>query len=53
MPNKDDITFLPKIETFCNENETYILGRDFNLVIDPDLDKSGGIKNTYPRAGQK
>ena len=54
-PNKDDITFLQKIETFCNENENenYILGGDFNLVIDPDLDKSGGIKILILGAGQK
>ena len=27
-PNKDDITFLQKIETFCNENETEIISRE-------------------------
>ena len=52
-PNKDDITFLKKIETFCNGNEYYILGGDFNLVIDPNLDKNGGITILILGAGQK
>ena len=54
-PNKDDIIFLQKVETFYteNQNENYILGVDFYLVIDRDLDKSGGIKNTHPRCRSK
>ena len=52
-PNKDDITFCQKIETFCNENENLIQGGDFNIVIDPNIDKSGGNKNTHPRCRTK
>ena len=45
-PNNDDTAFLKKLESFCAENEdkNFIIGGDFNLVIDPEVDKSGGIK---------
>ena len=52
-PNKDDVTFFQKIETFCNENENVILGGDFNVVIDPNIDKNGGNKNTHTRCRTK
>ena len=52
-PNKDDVTFFEKIETFCNSNENILLGGDFNVVIDPNIDKSGGNKNTHPRCRAK
>ena len=49
-PNNDDTAFFfLKLESFCVENEdkNFIIGGDFNLVIDPEVDKSGGIKNTH------
>ena len=54
-PNNDDPTFFQKLESFCAEKEenNFIIGGDFNLVMDPDVDKSGGIKNTHNRSRLK
>ena len=54
-PNNDDTAFFKKLESFCAENEdkNFIIGGDFNVVIDPEVDKSGGIKNTHNRSRLK
>ena len=46
-PNSDNTNFFQKLTQFIGENEEdrFIIGGDFNVVIDPDLDKKGGIKN--------
>ena len=53
--NSDDPTFFQKLESFCAEKDgnNLIIGGDFNLVIDPDIDKCGGIKYTHNRSRSK
>ena len=52
-PNKENITFFQKIETFCNDKDNCIFGGDFKIVLNPEVDKSGGNKNTHPRSMSK
>lgn len=38
-PNNDDTEFFQKLKSFWAENEdnNYIIGGDFNLVMDPEI----------------
>ena len=46
-PNRDDATFYQKIGTLLenNEAENIIIGGDFNVILNPELDKINGIPN--------
>ena len=48
-PNKDDILFFENIIDKITEIDcsNIILGGDFNLVLDIQLDKTGGLKRTH------
>ena len=45
-PNADDKTFFELLCNFLEENE-FIIGDDFNTVLEPKLDKMGGNQNTH------
>ena len=48
-PNNDDASFFETLYDHLGENdeEEYIIGGDFNTVINSNLDKFGGIKDTH------
>ena len=48
-PNADDKTFFELLCNFLEENEEneFIIGGDFNTVLEPKLDKMGGNPNTH------
>ena len=51
-PNKDDPSFFADIKLFLNDPNVsnIIWAGDFNLVMDLDLDKKGGLSNTHFRS---
>ena len=54
-PNKDDLAIFNTLENFIAENEehTFIIGGDFNTVIDPNIDKKNGKVETHKACRQK
>ena len=55
-PNKDSPEFFlevfEKISTTGEENKEFIIGGDFNLVLNIDLDKVGGRRETHEKSAQ-
>ena len=49
-PNNDTIFIFEKLKSFLfdNTDKYFIITGDFNTVLDTELDKFGGIKNTHP-----
>ena len=47
-PNNNDKTFFEQLETFIAENDdkTFIIGGDFNVVLNTNLDKKNGRNET-------
>ena len=54
-PNKDDTSVFENLENYVNNNneKTFIMGGDFNTVIDEDIDKKNGNKNTHQKVREK
>ena len=54
-PNKDDLNFFNTVETVIKqyENETLIIGGDFNSILDQDKDKRNGRKETNKQNREK
>lgn len=54
-PNNDDPAFFDTLnEILCNnDDKTFIIGGDFNTVLDTDLDKKNGNQDTHKRSRQK
>ena len=48
-PNNDDQTFFDQLEKFINDHneKTFIVGGDFNTVINKSIDKRNGRVNTH------
>ena len=53
-PNTDDVAFF-ETYNFLGENdeENYVIDGDFHTVLDPMLDKFGGIAGSHKNAGNK
>ena len=46
--NKDDIDIFRKLDGFIEDkSHIFIIGGDFNVVLDPKIDKQGGNTHTY------
>lgn len=54
-PNNDDITLFTKLGDFINDNDdkTFIIGGDFNTVLDIEMDKKNGRHDTHKLCRQK
>ena len=54
-PNNDDVSFFETLYDFLGENddEEYVIGGDFNTVLDSNLDKFGGIAGTHKKCREK
>ena len=54
-PNNDDGSFFDSLYEFLGENddEEYIIGGDFNTVINSNIDKFGGIKGSHQKCRDK
>ena len=54
-PNKDEIDLFQKLENFIKDKseQLFITGGDFNLVLDPDIDKQGGNPKTHIKCRKK
>ena len=54
-PNNDDASFSETLYDFLGENdeEEYIIGGDFNTVLNLNLDTLGGIKGTHQKCRDK
>ena len=54
-PNNDDITLFNKLHEYFSQNEdrTFIIGGDFNTVIDITLDKINGRNDTHVKCREK
>ena len=54
-PNNDDITLFNKLHEYLSENEdrTFIIGGDFNTVLDTTLDKINGRNDTHVKCREK
>ena len=50
-PNTDNTYILEKLIKYLSNNadKYIIIAGDFNTILDIDLDKNGGIKNTHPK----
>ena len=48
-PNTDSVNHFEILEKYLNENEdkTFIMGGDFNTIIDTELDKKNGRIDTH------
>ena len=48
-PNSDDISLFDKLHTYIAENEDsdFIIGGDFNTVLNTDIDKRNGLTGTH------
>ena len=48
-PNKDDSAVFDKLENYIinNEEKTFIIGGDYNTVLDPNIDKKNGKTETH------
>ena len=54
-PNNDDTSLFNKLEDYINENEdkNFLLGGDFNTVLDTNIDKHNGKNDTHKRCRTK
>lgn len=54
-PNNDDPSFFDTLFEFLgqNEDEEFIIGGDFNTVLDPLMDKFGGTVGTHKKCREK
>ena len=54
-PNNDDGSFFDSLYEFLgeNDNEEYIIGGDFNTVINSNIDKFGRIKGSHQKCRDK
>ena len=54
-PNNDDAAFFETLYDFLGENdeEQFIIGGDFNTVLDSNLDKFGGIEGSHKKCREK
>ena len=50
-PNNDEPTFFDSLNNYIiqNEENTFVIGGDFNTVLDPNLDKKNGNKETHKK----
>ena len=50
-PNTDNTYILEQLIKYLSNNtdKYFIIAGDFNTILDTDLDKNGGIKNTHPK----
>ena len=48
-PNTDSVNYFEILEKYLKENEdnTFIIGGDFNTIIDTELDKKNGRIDTH------
>ena len=48
-PNKDNSAVFDKLENYIinNEEKTFIIGGDYNTVLDPNIDKKNGKTETH------
>ena len=51
--NSDETSLLNKLQTYLGENEdkTFIIGGDFNTVLNTELDKKNGTFETHKNVG--
>ena len=51
-PNNDDKSFFELLNKYLadNEEDEFIIGGDFNTVLEPDADKIGGISITHAKS---
>ena len=54
-PNTDDVSLFNKLDEYLgsNDEKTFIIGGDFNTILDVELDKKHGNKNTHPNVRKK
>ena len=54
-PNDDDTSLFNKLEDYINENEdkNFLLGGDFNTVLETNIDKHNGKNDTHKRCRTK
>ena len=54
-PNCDDVRFFDILETFIanNDDKSFIIGGDFNVVLNPQIDKKNGRLDTNKRNRDK
>ena len=54
-PNTDDVSLFKKLDEYLgsNDEKTFIIGGDFNTILDVELDKKNGIKYTHPNIRKK
>ena len=54
-PNKDDIDIFCKLEAFVKDrsDHLFIIGGDFNVVLEPNIDKQGGNPHTHLKCRKK
>ena len=54
-PNKDGTSVFENLENYVNNNNetTFIMGGDFNNVIDEDIDEKNGNKSTHKKVREK
>jgi exonuclease III len=54
-PNDDDATIFNKLDNFIAQNldKTFVIGGDFNTVLNSTIDKKNGLKNTHPHIRRK
>ena len=56
--NKDDISLFNKLQLYMTENEDsfilyFIIGGDFNTVLNPEIDKLNGRQDTHKKCNLK
>ena len=54
-PNKDDASFFDILEDYIlsNDEKSFIMGGDFNTVLNVDLDKKNGNSHTHKKCTEK
>ena len=54
-PNNDDVSLFNKLKDYINENEdkNFLLGGDFNTVLDTNIDKHNGKNDTHKQCRTK
>ena len=54
-PNNDDVSLFNKLEDYIKENEdkNFLLGGEFNTVLDTNTDKHNGKNDTHKRCRTK
>ena len=54
-PNEDNIFLFDKLSDFLsiNDDKSFIIGGDFNTVLNYKVDKKNGRDNTHPKCNKK